>query len=145
MSASVRFRRLYEANFTPTLGYALRRAFNPENAADAAAETFLVAWRRLDQVPAGDEERLWLYGTCRRVLANQNRGDTRRSRLGVRLRATLAEQVVPDPAGDVALAVTVREALARLPPTDREMLQLSSWSRMRTRMRLAARCRGRTA
>ena len=133
MSASVRFRTLYEANFTPILGYALRRVGNPEDAADAAAETFLVAWRRLDNVPVGDEERLWLYGTCRRVLANHNRGNTRRGRLGGRLRAALAEQTVPDPAGDVVLGLTVREALARLPSTDREVLQLSSWEHLEPR------------
>jgi RNA polymerase sigma-70 factor (ECF subfamily) len=32
-----------------------------EDAADVVAETFLVAWRRLDSVPGGDEARLWLY------------------------------------------------------------------------------------
>lgn len=133
MSASVRFRGLYEANFTPILGYALRRVADAEDAADATAETFLVAWRRLDRVPPGDEERLWLYGTCRRVLANQSRGETRRTRLGSRLRASITEQVVPDPAGDVTLAVTVREALARLPDNDREILQLSSWEHLQPR------------
>ncbi|UYM07337.1 RNA polymerase sigma factor [Solicola gregarius] len=133
MSEVARFQRLYEANFTPLLGYALRRVSSPEDAADAVGETFLVAWRRAEQVPEGDEARLWLYGVCRRVLANHNRGNTRRTRLGARLRATLAEQTIPDPAGDVALSVTVRAALARLRPADRELLQLSSWEHLEPR------------
>lgn len=133
MSEATRFRSLYEENFTPLLGYALRRVAAPEDAADAVADTFLVAWRRLDRVPDGDGARLWLYGVCRRTLANHNRSSTRRTRLGARLRSTLAEQVIPDPAGDVALGVTVRNALARLRPTDRELLQLSSWERLEPR------------
>jgi DNA-directed RNA polymerase specialized sigma24 family protein len=48
------------------------------------AETFLTAWRRLDDVPAGDEARLWLYGVARRMLANQRRGARRRSSLADR-------------------------------------------------------------
>lgn len=130
MSEAVRFRTMYEANFTQLLGYALRRVSSAEDAADAVAETFLVAWRRLDRVPDGDEARLWLYGVCRRVLANHNRGSTRRTRLGARLRSALAEQTLPDPAGDIAVAVTVREAMARLRPTDRELLALSSWEHL---------------
>ncbi|UPK75030.1 sigma-70 family RNA polymerase sigma factor [Nocardioidaceae bacterium SCSIO 66511] len=133
MSEADRFQRVYEANFTPLLGYALRRVIAAEDAADAVAETFLVAWRRIDRVPDGDDARLWLYGVCRRVLANSNRASTRRTRLGARLRATIGEQTIPDPAGDVALAVTVREALAKLRPADRELLQLSSWEHLEPR------------
>lgn len=31
------------------LGYALRRADSPEDAADVVSETFMIAWRRLDE------------------------------------------------------------------------------------------------
>ena len=65
-----RFRRLYTANFAALLAYALRRVEQHEDAADVVAETFLVAWRRGPELPAGDEVRLWLYGAARRVLAN---------------------------------------------------------------------------
>jgi hypothetical protein len=43
----------------------------------------------MDDVPAGDEARLWLYGVARRVLANHRRGETRRGALADRLRAEL--------------------------------------------------------
>jgi hypothetical protein len=42
--------------------YALRRTLSPDDAADILAETFLVAWRKLDQVPSGPDARLWLFG-----------------------------------------------------------------------------------
>lgn len=56
----------------PVMAYLLRRA-DRETAIDVAAETFLVAWRRIDDIPEGDQARLWLYGVARRVLANQRR------------------------------------------------------------------------
>src|SRR4051812_30520623 len=45
-------RRLYTLHGRPVLAYALRRTSSAEDAADAVAETFLVAWRRLDSVPS---------------------------------------------------------------------------------------------
>ncbi|HEY3140934.1 MAG TPA: sigma factor, partial [Acidimicrobiales bacterium] len=75
------FEELYRAQVRSLLAYALRRVDHPEQAADVVAETMLVAWRRLDQVPPGDEARLWLFGVARRVLANQRRGSARRDRL----------------------------------------------------------------
>ena len=80
-----RFSALYADCYPRLLGYALRRTHTVEDAADVVAETFLVAWRRLEHVPPGDEARLWLYGVARRVLANQRRGERRRDRLEVRL------------------------------------------------------------
>src|SRR5204863_40653 len=64
-----RFERIYRANYEPILGYARRRT-GPDEAADVLAETFLVAWRRLDTVPDGHEARLWLYGTARTPAAD---------------------------------------------------------------------------
>ena len=46
-----RFEDLYNAHHVSLLGYALRRTANTDDAADVLAETFLAAWRRLDQVP----------------------------------------------------------------------------------------------
>jgi DNA-directed RNA polymerase specialized sigma24 family protein len=49
--AQVRFGQLYRDQARAILAYALRRIEDPEDAADVVAETFLVAWRRLDAVP----------------------------------------------------------------------------------------------
>jgi RNA polymerase sigma factor (sigma-70 family) len=122
-----RFRRLFADTERDLLAYALRRVDRAEDAADVVAETFLVAWRRLERVPAGDEARLWLYGVARRQLANQRRGHLRRLRLADRLRAELpvATAGLHGP-GDYRIAA-VRAALARLEEEDREILRLTSW------------------
>jgi RNA polymerase sigma-70 factor (ECF subfamily) len=109
------------------LAYALRRTSDPEDAADLVAETFLVAWRRLEDVPPDSQARLWLYGVARRTRANQRRGERRRERLGERLRADLAPALAEpsEPPGPDALA-----ALGRLGPEDREVLRLSAWEEL---------------
>jgi RNA polymerase sigma-70 factor (ECF subfamily) len=91
------------------------------------AETFLVAWRRLDKVPAGEQARLWLYGVARRQLANQRRGQLRRARLADRLRSELPAAVAAVRAPEDQRVAAVRAALARLEEEDREILRLTSW------------------
>lgn len=123
---SVRFRALYDANFQAILGYALRRVDQPADAADVVSETFLVAWRRLEDAPPGDF-RPWLFGIARNVLLNQHRSTRRRARLGERLRTFLAGSDVSDLADDVAEQDRVRRALAVLSEADRELLTLIAW------------------
>jgi RNA polymerase sigma factor (sigma-70 family) len=121
--AEARFSRLYEENWEDLLDYARRRAATPEDAADLVAETFLVAWRRLGNVPPGARTRLWLFGVARRLLANQRRGELRRDRLADRLRGELATAVASDAAPDPAGSVV--GALERLEEKDREVLLLA--------------------
>lgn len=125
-----RFRTLHDAHFRDLLGFALRRTATADDAADVVADTFVVAWRRLGDVPPGNEGRLWLYGVCRRALANHARSGRRRDRLGAKLGSALRDAVVPDPAGEVLLTVSVRAALAVLRPADRELLALSIWEQL---------------
>ncbi len=122
-----RFAAVYRANARPLLGFALRRSARPEDAADVVAETMLVAWRRIDDVPAGDDARLWLYGVARHVLANTRRGNRRRDRLGERLRQDVRRLAGPDIATGVAAGLELRAALAALADDDRELLQLTVW------------------
>jgi len=120
-----RFEEVYAANRGPILGYVLRRTGSPHDAADVLAETFLTAWRRLDDVPPGDQARLWLYGVARRVLANQQRGEHRRSELAGRLRAELTTAYqAPEYAGELA---GIAAAFRSLPEADRELLALVGW------------------
>jgi RNA polymerase sigma factor (sigma-70 family) len=121
-----RFNELYSANLTSLLAYAVRRAPTPEDAADAVSETFLVAWRRIDAVPPGEQARLWLYGTARRVLANQRRSAARRTQLSDRLRAELRTLQPPSSERPDDLD-QLRRALDRLRPADRELLRLIAW------------------
>jgi RNA polymerase sigma factor (sigma-70 family) len=124
--AQARFSRLYREHGRAILAYALRRARDHEDAADVVAETFLVAWRRLDEAPIGDGERLWLYGVARLVLSNLHRSERRRTRLGARLAEALASEPVapPEPSGEAAEAL---RAIAGLGDEDRELLLLVAW------------------
>jgi DNA-directed RNA polymerase specialized sigma24 family protein len=61
-----RFCRLYEANFRPVQAYAVNRLGRPDDVADVVAEVFMVAWRRLADVPPPPHDRFWLYGVVRR-------------------------------------------------------------------------------
>nr|MDQ6949985.1 RNA polymerase subunit sigma-24 [Actinomycetota bacterium] len=56
-----RFEALFEAHHQDVLAYLLRRTEQPADAADVLAEVFLIAWRRKEHVPVGEEARLWLY------------------------------------------------------------------------------------
>jgi RNA polymerase sigma-70 factor (ECF subfamily) len=73
--AQQRFERLFRTHHAAVLAYVRRRA-STERVDDAVAETFLVAWRRLDRVP--DEPLPWLLGVARKVLATGARAERRR-------------------------------------------------------------------
>lgn len=127
------FRRFYEEHYAAILGYALRRSADPQDAADVVADTFLVAWRRRQTIPAGAEARLWLYGVARRTLANQRRGTARRGRLGERLRQELALRPSGAEERDGDGDGAIRAALAALRPADRELLLLTAWEGLQPR------------
>jgi RNA polymerase sigma-70 factor (ECF subfamily) len=126
----LRFEEFFEANREAVLGYLVRRTANRHDAADLLADTFLVAWRRLEDVPPGDQTRPWLYGVARRVLANHLRGEGRRHALADRLRQELTEldevdRSLPD---NSPAAVAFRA----LPEQDRELLSLVAWEDLDT-------------
>jgi RNA polymerase sigma-70 factor (ECF subfamily) len=116
---------VYAAYHGPVLGYVLRRTENPDDAADVIADTFLTAWRRLEDLPPDPAARLWLYGVARRVLANHHRGQRRRSALADRLRADLTRSYQPPTCtGELA---QIAQAFRRLPGPEQEVLALSAW------------------
>lgn len=126
--AEARFRWLYAEHGRAVLAYAVRRSIDAADAADVVADTFLVAWRRLADVPAGDEARLWLYGVARRTLANQRRAERRRERLAERLRRELPTALAAatvTPTGGAVIA-----ALGLLAESDREVLLHAAWEHL---------------
>jgi RNA polymerase sigma factor (sigma-70 family) len=125
LSDRARFEVLYASCQKAVFGYVLRRVSRPEDGADVIAETFLVAWRRLDEVPEGEEARLWLYGVARRALANQRRGERRRTALAERLRTELATAPAAYESGSRLSEIV--DALAHLTESDRELLRLEGW------------------
>ncbi|GAB3164565.1 hypothetical protein GCM10027059_20880 [Myceligenerans halotolerans] len=121
-----RFSVLFADTNPALLAYAVRRVSDPADAADVVAETYLVAWRRIAEVPRGDGARPWLFGVARRVLANYYRGERRRSALADRLRAQLVEVVPPADAG-LRGGSDIELALAGLDENDQEILRLVAW------------------
>jgi RNA polymerase sigma factor (sigma-70 family) len=119
-----RFMAIYEANYHRILGYAMRRT-NRHEAADVVSETFLTAWRRLEDVPDGRAALLWLYGTARRVLANHERARRRRERLTERVRAELTPKIESAPSESGANFAAA--AFAKLRADERELLRLVAW------------------
>lgn len=118
-----RFDELFRQNIAGIASYCNWRSRSPGEEQDAVSEVFLIAWRRLDDVPAGEAARAWLYAAARRVTANQARANARRSRLGEKLSAQpVALQAEEDP-----LAGKVHDALAVLGLRDREVLLLAEW------------------
>jgi RNA polymerase sigma factor (sigma-70 family) len=116
-----RFNQLYDDHFDAIRRYVWRRA--PLNADDVAAETFLIAWRRLDDVPANALP--WLITVARSTLLNERRRSRRQTAVSDRL----AAEPAPPPAGepDAVGSVLIEAALAVLSERDREVLLLSVW------------------
>jgi RNA polymerase sigma-70 factor (ECF subfamily) len=123
-----RFTALFHEHYDRLLAYALRRV-DADRAHEVVSETWLVAWRRLADVP--DDALPWLFGVARRVIANRRRSDRRRAALIRRVQANLTahsvEEHVPEGSRDLSLA------LARLSDGDREILMLVAWDGLDTR------------
>jgi len=134
MSRHERFELLYETHYPAVLAYALRRAPSRADAYDVCAETFLVAWRRVDDLPGNGHTVVWLYGVCRRLLSNTRRSSRRRAQLVSKLEA----QPIP-PSRSAPVFPTeddhdhVLQALGRLRPLDQEILRLSTWEGLSNR------------
>ncbi|MEA2023161.1 MAG: sigma-70 family RNA polymerase sigma factor [Actinomycetota bacterium] len=129
--ADRQFREMYQENQRRVLAYFLRRT-DATSARDGAAETFLVAWRRIDEVPSGDHTLPWLYGVARRVLSNQRRSRSRSAALGRKL-ADIDPPEDPSPEVIVLRRAEDREmldAVARLRPEDQEILRLAVWEEL---------------
>lgn len=122
------FRVLFDQTHLALLAYAVRRVANPADAADIVADTFVVAWRRIDEVPSGPDARPWMFGVAPGCLRNYYRGERRRSALAERLRTSLADADLGDHTGGDHLGV--RDALATLTETDRELVQLAAWEQL---------------
>ena len=118
-----RFRRICDEHTAAVLAYALRRT-SREDAADVVAETFLVAWRRLDDV---DEQTAlaWLYAVARRVLLSQQRSTRRQQAIAERVAAGLPE-ATETPLGPPRILA----ALAALSESEREVLMLTAWEEL---------------
>src|SRR5436305_13653007 len=88
-----RFNRLYAEHFEAVRRYAWRR--EPALADDVVSETFLTAWRRLDDVPTAP--RPWLIGIARNVRLNLRRGSRRQQAVAGRIMDEQTSVAAEDP------------------------------------------------
>jgi RNA polymerase sigma factor (sigma-70 family) len=130
-SAPARFESLYDSHYIAVSTY-VRRRVALDRVDDVVAETFLTAWRHVDSIPLDEAARWWLYRVAYRVVGQQWRGRSRRSRLEARLAATPGP-VPPSPENQVVTADELRRVLdasSYLAEVDAEILRLSSWEGM---------------
>ena len=122
------FRSLYESSVRDIYAYVARRLGTGSDTDDVVAETYLAAWRRIDDVPAPPDDRLWLYGVARNTLTRFERTHRRRSHLLSRL-SSQPETSVTFIEAESALP-EVLEAVRHLPKREREVVQLIYWDGM---------------
>jgi RNA polymerase sigma-70 factor (ECF subfamily) len=125
---SSHFEELYASNYTRVFAYAMRRTSKAE-AEDVTAATFLVAWRRRNEIEG--DPLPWLLGIARRVLANERRTHRRADALAIRVRHSrdLAPADEPIAQGRDHIVAT---ALASLRSHEREALLLTAWDELST-------------
>jgi RNA polymerase sigma factor (sigma-70 family) len=123
-----RFRVLYDQSLPRVFSF-VSRALAPHmaEADDLVAEVYLVAWRRIDDVPPSPEDLLWLFGVARNVVAHHRRSTALRFRLQDRLDR---ERPVHDSNVEVPNEVLV--AVRHLPQREREALHLAVWEGLST-------------
>lgn len=125
------FRSLYAWTFDAVARYCLRR-LPPDIAHDAVADTYLVAWRRIDDVPPGEEALAWLYGVARNVIRNAQRSGRRTQRLESKLRSHPAGN---DPGPEPMIVRRdedrlLLESLEQLRDVDREIVRLRAFEEL---------------
>jgi RNA polymerase sigma-70 factor (ECF subfamily) len=131
-SREERFQGLYEAGRARVVAYALRRTPNAEDAADVVAETFAIAWRRVEVIPFGEREIPWLYAVARRVIANRvRRSSSQNAAVKALARELSASSHVTDEPGSERLIAL--GALDQLSDEDREVLMLVAWEGLSSR------------
>lgn len=112
--------RLYAEHHLAVLRFARARLRDPDLAEDVVSETFVIALRRADSIPAG-AERAWLCGVAENVLRNVRRKEANVAALpGAMQPHTSSSTPAHDPP-------TVGPALSALPDTERAVLTMTAF------------------
>lgn len=129
--SEARFGDLYARHHRAVVAYCRRRV-SGDRVDDVVADTFLTAWRKLDQIPDGDGTLPWLYGVSYRVLMHQWRGTARHERLKGRLMSMGVDSAGPfdDYIVSGYESDRVLEATSKLNTIDQEILRLSFWEEL---------------
>lgn len=105
------FAGVYRECYPRVLAYAASHA-GARLAEDITSETFTIAWRKLDDMPA--HALPWLLGIARNLVRESRRQASH-------------DELVDAPAGDDYAVIELREALGRLSSADQEVLTLIAW------------------
>ena len=124
-TARARFEALAAEVVEPVRRYLARRT-DPDTAEDVLADTLLVCWRRIGELP--EPALPWVYGVAKNCLANAERGDRRQRRVAARV-------AVVDPPPEAtrepdAADERVSAALAALRPEEAELLRLWAFEQL---------------
>jgi len=129
------FEGLYSAHHGDVVSYVRRRTRSVDDADDVVASTFLVAWRRIEDVSAADWPLAWLYSVAFKTLMSDQRKRGRHvgvvEKLGVEpgtVAASVERAVLA--ADDVE---RVRVAMLTLSSRDQEILRLVGWEQLNHR------------
>jgi RNA polymerase sigma-70 factor (ECF subfamily) len=117
-----RFEAIYRAHYGALVRFVHRRS-DAASAEEIVADTFAIAWRRLDDVPA--DPLPWLYVVARNLLYAERRaaGRARETAEGAARVASTSR----DPADALAERDSALRAFASLSEPDREVLRLLAW------------------
>lgn len=118
------FEELFRTHYSAVQRAAARRV-PPSQVDDVVAATFLVVWRRVDDLPDGIVP--WLHGVVRRVAANERRSMARRAQLADRVGKHIQVQPQPQAGPPLETEGPVMRAFGELSQGDQEVLALVTW------------------
>jgi RNA polymerase sigma-70 factor (ECF subfamily) len=123
------FAALYDSAYVDVLRFVRRRS-SPDIAEDITHEAFLVAWRRIDDVPnTVDGARAWLFGVARNCLLSNHRARARYEQFGVQIAAVTMPQQDPSTEG-ASVRLDLARAWNRLSTSQQEVLALATWEEL---------------
>lgn len=126
------FGALYSAHRLDVLSYVRSRTGSIDDADDVVASTFLVAWRRIEDVSAADRPLAWLYSVAFKTLMADQRKRGRQA--GVVEKLAVEPGTVGESVEAAVLASDdverVRVAMLTLSSRDQEILRLVAWEQL---------------
>lgn len=130
-SSRARFGRIFGEHHESVSRYCHRR-LPSDDANDATAEVFVVAWKKIENMPPGDHTLLWLYGVARNEVRRFRRSIRRRRALQTKLSGQAS---YPDPGPEIVVVRNAERerlvgALERLKPQDQEVLRLRAYEHL---------------